>query len=57
MTIIDEASLKTLWRKSIHMARGGRQSVEKGGKVKGLDKYGSWYYMDDDGTLFVRYQE
>ena len=29
----------------------------KGGKVKGLDKYGSWYYMDDDGTLFVRYQE
>ena len=29
----------------------------KGGKVKGSDKYGSWYYMDDDGTLFVRAQE
>lgn len=41
-----------------NMARGGRtKRMKKGGKVKGLDKYGSWYYMDDDGTLFVRYQE
>ena len=41
-----------------NMARGGRtKRMKKGGKVKGLDKYGSWYYMDDDGTLFVRAQE
>lgn len=39
------------------LKRVNEKSYAKGGKVKGLDKYGSWYYMDDDGTLFVRYQE
>ena len=41
---------------AIALSMRDKGKLEDGGKVKGSDKYGSWYYMDDDGTLFYQPQ-
>ena len=41
---------------AIALSMRDKGKLEHGGKVKGLDKYGSWYYMDDDGKLFYQPQ-
>tara|TARA_R100000406_G_scaffold55975_1_gene38341 strand:- start:302 stop:4249 length:3948 start_codon:yes stop_codon:yes gene_type:complete len=41
---------------AIALSMRDKGKLAHGGKVKGSDKYGSWYYMDDDGTLFYQPQ-